>query len=71
MSRPPERTGNSGRRAAFLQRMGKMPGPTKNKDGTDTPLLKSLKAWGASSKEEAVRKGRRISMINKRKKERS
>jgi hypothetical protein len=68
MSRPPERTGNSGRRAAFLQRMGKMPGPTKNKDGTDTPLLKSLKAWGASSKEEAVRKGRRISMINKNKK---
>jgi hypothetical protein len=48
--------------------MGKMPGPTKNKDGTDTPLLKSLKAWGASSKEEAVRKGRRISMINKNKK---
>jgi hypothetical protein len=51
--------------------MGKMPGPTKTKDGKDTPLLKSLKAWGASSKEEAVRKGRRISMINKRKKERS
>ena len=68
MSAPPERTGKSGRRAAFLKRMGKMPGPTKNKDGTDTPLLKSLKAWGASSKEEAVRKGRRISMINKNKK---
>ena len=67
MSRSPERTGNSGRRAAFLQRMGKMPGPTKTKDGKDTPLLKSLKAWGASSKEEAVRKGKRISMINKNK----
>ena len=69
MSAPPERTGNSPRRAAFLQRMGKMPGPTK-KDGKDTPLLKALKDWGASSKEEAVRKGRRISMINKRKEER-
>jgi len=68
MSRPPERTGNSGRRAGFLQRMGAMPGPTKNKDGTDTPLLKSLKAWGASSKSEAVRKGKRISMMNAKKK---
>jgi hypothetical protein len=48
--------------------MGKMPGPTKNKDGTDTPLLKALKDWGASSKQEAVRKGKRISMINKNKK---
>jgi len=67
MSAAPERTGNSGRRAAFLQRMGKMPGPTKTKSGEDTPLLKSLKAWGASSKEEAVRKGKRISMINKNK----
>jgi len=68
MSRPPERTGNSGRRASFLQRMGKMPGATKKKDGTDTPLLKSLKAWGASSKADAVSKGKRISRINKNKK---
>ena len=66
MSRSPESTGNSGRRAAFLQRMGKMPGPTKDKKGRDTPLLKALKDWGASSKQEAVRKGKRISMINKR-----
>jgi hypothetical protein len=48
--------------------MGKMPGPTKKKDGTDTPLLKSLKAWGASSKADAVSKGKRISRINKNKK---
>ena len=68
MSAPPEKSGNSRRRASFLQRMGKMPGPTKNKDGTDTPLLKSLKAWGASSKSEAVSKGKRISRINKNKK---
>ncbi len=69
MSRSPERTGNSGRRAAFLQRMGKMPGPTKDKKGRDTPLLKALKDWGASSKQEVVRKGKRISMINKNKKQ--
>ena len=68
MSRSPERTGNSPRRAAFLQCMGNMPGPTKDKKGRDTPLLKSLKDWGASSKEEAVRKGKRISLINKNKK---
>jgi len=67
MGASPERTGSSGRRAAFLQRMGNMPGPTKKKDGTDTPLLKSLKAWGASSKSEAVSKGKRISMMNKKK----
>jgi hypothetical protein len=48
--------------------MGNMPGPTKDKKGRDTPLLKSLKDWGASSKQEAVRKGRRISMINKNRK---
>jgi len=69
MSRSPESTGNSGRRAAFLQRMGNMPGPTKDKKCRDTPLLKSLKDWGASSKQEAVRKGKRISMINKNKKQ--
>ena len=68
MARPPEKTGNGGRRASFLQRMGKMPGPTKKKDGTDSPLLKSLKAWGASSKPQAVAKGKRISMMNKKKK---
>jgi hypothetical protein len=69
MAAAPEKTGNSPRRAAFLQRMGKMAGPEK-RGGEATPLLQSLRDWGASSKSEAVRKGKRISMINKRKKER-
>lgn len=67
MSRSPEKTGNSGRRAAFLQRMGKMPGPEK-RDGKPTPLLMALRDWGASSKADAVRKGKRISRINENKK---
>ena len=67
MSRSPEKTGNSGRRAAFLQRMGKMPGPEK-RDGKPTPLLMALRDWGASSKANAVRKGKRISRINANKK---
>lgn len=67
MARSPERTGNSGRRAAFLQRMGKMAGPEK-RDGKPTPLLMALRDWGASSKADAVRKGKRISRINANKK---
>ncbi len=67
MARAPEKSGNSGRRAAFLQRMGKMPGPEK-KNGKATPLLQALRDWGASSKADAVRKGKRISRINKNKK---
>lgn len=70
MGAAPERTGNSPRRAAFLQRMGRMAGPEK-RDGKATPLLEALRDWGASSKSEAVRKGKRISLINKRKKERA
>ena len=67
MARAPEKSGNSGRRAAFLQRMGKMPGPEK-KNGKATPLLQALRDWGASSKADAVRKGKRISRINENKK---
>jgi len=44
----PVRKGDNPRRAAFLQRMGKMKG-AEYKDGEATPLLKSLRAWGASS----------------------
>ena len=67
MARSPEKSGNSGRRAAFLQRMGKMAGPEK-RDGKPTPLLMALRDWGASSKADAVRKGKRISQINSNKK---
>jgi len=65
MSRP-ERTGDGPRRAAFLQRMGKMRGPER-RNGKPTPLLKSLMDWGASSKADAVAKGRRISKRNQSK----
>ncbi len=67
MASAPEKSGNSGRRAAFLQRMGKMPGPEK-RDGKATPLLQALRDWGASSKADAVSKGKRISRINENKK---
>ena len=38
------------------------------KDGEATPLLKSLRAWGASSKADAVAKGKAISRRNANKK---
>jgi len=44
--------------------MGKMPGPQKTPDGKPTPLLSSLRAWGASSKADAVSKGKAISKRN-------
>jgi len=47
--------------------MGKMPGPQKTADGKATPLLSSLRAWGASSKADAVAKGKAISKRNERK----
>jgi len=62
----PERTGDGPRRAAFLQRMGKMRGPER-RNGKPTPLLKSLMDWGANSKREAVARGKRISERNQRK----
>ena len=66
----PVKKGDNPRRAAFLQRMGKMKG-AEYKDGEATPLLKSLRAWGASSKSDAVAKGKAISKRNKAKKTRS
>jgi hypothetical protein len=61
----PLKTGNSGRRASFLARMGNTPGP-EMKDGKPTRLLLSLKAWGASSKEDAKSKAKAISARNKK-----
>lgn len=57
--RPPVKAGNNPRRASFLARMGNMPGP-EYKDGKPTRLLKSLQAWGASSKADAKRKAIQI-----------
>jgi hypothetical protein len=62
----PVKSGDNPRRASFLARMGNMPGPEK-KDGKPTRLLLSLRAWGASSKEDARRKAKAISARNKAK----
>jgi hypothetical protein len=57
--KPPVKAGNNPRRSSFLARMGNMPGP-EYKDGKPTRLLKSLQAWGASSKADAKRKAIQI-----------
>jgi hypothetical protein len=64
--KPPLKSGDSGRRASFLARMGNMPGP-EYKDGEPTRLLLSLRAWGASSKADAKQKAAAISARNKKK----
>jgi len=61
----PVKSGDNPRRASFLARMGNMPGP-EMKDGKPTRLLLSLKAWGASSKEDAKSKAKAISARNKK-----
>lgn len=63
--RPPVKAGDNPRRASFLARMGNMPGPER-KDGEPTRLLLSLKAWGASSKDDARSKAKAISARNKK-----
>ena len=65
--KPPVKSGDNPRRASFLARMGNMPGP-ELKNGEPTRLLLSLKAWGASSKEDARSKAKAISARNKAKK---
>lgn len=61
----PVKSGDNPRRASFLQRMGNMRGPERDSKGRPTRLLLSLQAWGASSKADAVRKGKAISKRNK------
>lgn len=67
--KPPVKSGDNPRRASFLQRMGAAKGPERDSKGKPTRLLLSLKAWGASSKSDAIKKGRAISRRNKAKKE--
>ena len=62
--KPPVKSGDNPRRASFLARMGNMPGPME-KDGKPTRLALALRAWGASSKEDARAKARAISARNK------
>ena len=62
--KPPVKSGDNPRRASFLARMGNMPGPME-KNGEPPRLALSLKAWGASSKEDARAKSKAISRRNK------
>ena len=62
--KPPVKSGDNPRRASFLARMGNMPG-LMEKDGKPTRLALALKAWGASSKEDARSKAKNISERNK------
>ena len=66
--KPPVRSGDNPRRASFLARMGAAKGPERDEKGRPTRLLLSLKAWGASSKQDARAKARAISRRNKAKK---
>ena len=61
--KPPVKSGDNPRRASFLARMGNMPGPMA-KNGEPTRLALALRAWGASSKEDAKAKARAISARN-------
>jgi len=60
----PVKSGDNPRRASFLARMGNMPGPERDENGKPTRLLKSLQAWGASSKADAKKKASAISARN-------
>ena len=62
--KPPVKAGDNPRRASFLARMGGTAGPME-KDGKPTRLALALKAWGASSKEDAIAKSHAISKRNK------
>jgi hypothetical protein len=62
--KPPVKSGDNPRRASFLARMGNTAGPME-KDGKPTRLALALKAWGASSKEDARSKSKNISERNK------
>ena len=62
--KPPVKAGDNPRRASFLARMGNMPGPME-KNGKPTRLALALKAWGASSKEDARAKASAISERNR------
>jgi hypothetical protein len=62
--KPPVKAGDNPRRSSFLARMGNMPGPME-KNGKPTRLALALKAWGASSKEDARAKASAISERNR------
>jgi len=59
----PVKSGDNPRRASFLARMAGVSGPME-KNGKPTRLALALRAWGASSKEDARAKARAISKRN-------
>jgi len=61
----PVKSGDNPRRASFLARMGAAPGPMRDEKGQPTRLALALRAWGASSKEDARAKAAAISKRNK------
>jgi hypothetical protein len=61
--KPPVKSGDNPRRASFLARMGATDGPME-KNSEPTRLALALKAWGASSKEDARAKAKAISERN-------
>ena len=63
--KPPVKSGDNPRRASFLARMGNMRGPERDSKGKPTRLLLSLRAWGASSKADALATAKAISKRNK------
>jgi hypothetical protein len=63
----PVKSGDNPRRASFLARMGGAKGPERDENGEPTRLLLSLRAWGASSKDDAKKKAAAISSRNKSK----
>ena len=64
----PVKSGDNPRRASFLARMGNNPGPEKDSKGRPTRLLLSLRAWGASSKQDARSKAKAMSIRLKNRK---
>ena len=65
--KPLRQVGRQLRRASFLQRMDAVKGSECKSKGKPTRLLLSLRAWGPSSKADAVRKGQTISNVIKQK----
>ena len=63
----PVRSGDNPRRASFLARMGNASGPMVDDRGKPTRLALALRAWGASSKEDARAKAAAISKRNSKK----
>jgi len=66
--KPPVKKGDNPRRGSFLKRMGSAKGPERDSKGRPTRLLLSLRAWGASSKADARKKGDNILRRNRAKK---